>query len=63
MPKTPLNHLIDGLAEELNEIPLDENGNPLWVLPECMEDDLSGSDNPLGDVIRGLALEMTTSEA
>lgn len=61
MEKEPLSSLGEGLIAALHEIPLDEAGNQVWTLPTTIEDDLSsGSDNPLGNLLRGLVREMTT---
>lgn len=65
MEKAPLNKLVDGLGAKLDEVPLDVKGNPVWDLPtHCIEDDLSdGSDNPLGNLLRGMARELTRRNA
>jgi hypothetical protein len=33
MKKEPINKLVDGHAALLDEVPLDEEGNPIWDLP------------------------------
>jgi hypothetical protein len=63
MDRMPISTLVDRFAEILNEVPLNEAGEPVWELPAYVQDDLAEVDNPLGDAIRGLTHAITHSKA
>jgi len=62
MDTTPIAGLVDRLSRRTDDVPLDEAGNPIWELPTCMEDELGG-DNPLGNLLQGLAHAIARNDA